>query len=565
MDPHAGNSESGIGSNGSPRSSSTGSAEGSPGPSTGGSPGPSSGSMGGSESSPGGMELPGPRSISPPTLGVSTLRHSYPGCISEAIFPHDMGRPGVQKFEGKRLMSHTACKVCGDTSSGKHYGIYACNGCSGFFKRSVRRKLIYSGYFIIGIDQFLCGKIQTFFLHRQRSAPVNHNLASDVVNAEQPPTSEQRRVSYVRPGREVQVVAVVRLGEGPKVRKSDLELKLFSKAARACEQAQKCQAGTGMCTIDKAHRNQCQACRLKKCLAAGMNKDAVQNERQPRNSAQVRPDQIDMDTDPAVIATARDSLPAPILHTQRAVNGSPPAGHRFMASLMTAETCAKLEPKEAEDQQYVDVTSVSPERPEVPEAIHLYPSAQENIYEASARLLFMAVKWAKNLPVFANLPFRDQVILLEEGWGELFLLCAIQWSMPFDTSPLVSPTEHAQSGGSGATLQDLRALQEMVDRFKALEVDPSEFACLKAVALFKPDTRGLKDPLQVEKLQDQAQLMLAEHTRSQNRNHPIRFGRLLLTLPCLRHVGPDRIETIFFQRTIGNTPMERLLSDMFKN
>lgn len=35
----------------------------------------------------------------------------------------------------------------------------------------------------------------------------------------------------------------------------------------------RCQAGTGLCVIDKAHRNQCQACRLKKCLQMGMNKD----------------------------------------------------------------------------------------------------------------------------------------------------------------------------------------------------------------------------------------------------------------------------------------------------
>lgn len=69
------------------------------------------------------------------------------------------------------------------------------------------------------------------------------------------------------------------------------------------------------------------------------------------------------------------------------------------------------------------MTGSEPERAAGEYQVAPYPAASpENIYETSARLLFMAVKWAKNLPVFSNLPFRDQVGLAisMRNWGSAY-------------------------------------------------------------------------------------------------------------------------------------------------
>lgn len=88
----------------------------------------------------------------------------------------------------KQQSQQIECIVCGDKSSGKHYGQFTCEGCKSFFKRSVRRNLSYS-----------------------------------------------------------------------------------------------CRANRN-CPIDQHHRNQCQYCRLKKCLKVGMRREGTLPSEQPVTS-----------------------------------------------------------------------------------------------------------------------------------------------------------------------------------------------------------------------------------------------------------------------------------------
>lgn len=45
----------------------------------------------------------------------------------------------------------SSCAICGDRATGKHYGAASCDGCKGFFRRSVRKS-----------HQYTCRLVSTF-------------------------------------------------------------------------------------------------------------------------------------------------------------------------------------------------------------------------------------------------------------------------------------------------------------------------------------------------------------------------------------------------------------------
>lgn len=58
------------------------------------------------------------------------------------------------------------------------------------------------------------------------------------------------------------------------------------------------------------------------------------------------------------------------------------------------------------------------------------PSPLDTAQESAAKLLFFAVRWMRGVPSFLQLSFRDQAILLEEAWSDVFVLSAAQWGFP---------------------------------------------------------------------------------------------------------------------------------------
>ncbi|XP_052901721.1 nuclear receptor subfamily 2 group E member 1-like [Anopheles moucheti] len=459
------------------------------------------------------------------------------------------------------------CKVCGDRASGKHYGVPSCDGCRGFFKRSIRRNLEYvckeGGKCVVDVsrrNQCQACRFAKCLQANMRREAVQHEraprnctpLTATVNGLSAHGDYYASRTSFALPQTNLFFPLPLHItaatASGPFAPLADPARFLSPYAAQSLAAA--AASSTSFDHFPPPTARTTTPTAFKPTVTGLPPGSGLIQVPVPLPAATVM--SKSSEANQVTTATITESMFNSITGDSLSLPAPPPI--HSISSILSLSSAKENEvtstgedspPRSgATTQQYQHQLLFSPAGTVGP--MHGGKSETDMLLESAAKLLFLAVKWAKTVPSFLQLPANDQKLLLEEAWAELFVITAAQWGLPIDNEFIVRNPQAVK-------------LQSAIQQFGIARVDYREAACLKALVLFRPDQPRLYAAHEVLLLQDQTVALLHEKCGG------VRLGHLLLLLPAIKAAANAKVlQEMLFRKTVGEVAIERLLLDLMK-